>query len=123
MIRRATCSRSRAAVQQLDVEQRAVGARGAGRELQVHLEQAVLAAAGVHLDVEVDLRLVLAGTQGVGRARVLHREVADELGEDADAGLTTLDRRRSGAGVGFAHDLPKFSWFEARSSRPFGPSG
>ena len=67
-----------------------VGAVGAGGELQVDLVQPVLAATGVHLDAEVDLRLVLGGAQRVRRARVLHRQVADELGQDADAGLAAI---------------------------------
>ena len=88
------------------MEDRTVFARGAGRELQVHLEQAILATAGVHFHAQVDLRLGAGSAQGVGRPRVFERQVADELGQDANAGHKGFGavRLAFGGRVGVGHE-------------------
>ncbi len=99
-----------AAEHQFDMEHRVVFAGGGGDQLQVHLEQAVRAAAGVELHAEVDGRLRQAAVQGVRRAGALERQVANELGQDADARagrrrVGAVGRRGFGRGVGHGRRL------------------
>ena len=82
-----------------------VAALGLGRELQVHLEEAVGTAAGVHFDADVDLRLqtLAVGPERFRRQRVLEGQIADELGENAEAGLRDI-AVGSGGGGRVAHE-------------------
>ena len=58
----------------------------------------------LEIDAQVDLRLGAPGPERLRRARVLEGEVADELGEDPDAGgFGACRKRRAGAGVDIGH--------------------
>ena len=77
------------AIDQFHVEHGLVLVGRLDRQLQVQLEQAVRAALGGHFDPQVDGGLAV-DAQGFRGARVLEREVADVLGQDAEAGAGGL---------------------------------
>ncbi len=67
------------------MEHRGAFALGGGGKLQIDLEQPIRPGAGAHLDADLHLRRLGPHVQGIRRMRVLEGQVADELGQDADA--------------------------------------